>query len=211
MMRCAKDPARAGAEYLAEFRSDIASLIAPQILDQAVRNRPLFKPRMKERYIAFCDPSGGGADEFTLAIGHTEGQRKDGNRIVIDALHGKHGAPAETVREFVDILSAYGIRRVIGDRYAGRWPRDEFMRWGVRYEVGELDRSALYIELLAAMNSGRVELPPDETMRRQMLALERRTGSSGRDIIDHPPGGHDDRQMPWPDLSHMQTSRPAVM
>ena len=29
-------------------------------------------------------------------------------------------------------------------------------------------------------------------MRRQFLALERRTTRGGRDSIDHPPGGHDD-------------------
>ncbi|WP_141138285.1 hypothetical protein [Boseongicola aestuarii] len=54
------------------------------------------------------------------------------------------------------------------------------------------DRSALYIELLAALNSGRVELPPDQKAARQLQGLERRTGRSGRDIIDHPPGSHDD-------------------
>jgi len=78
------------------------------------------------------------------------------------------------------------------DRYAGRWPRDEFLKHGIRYEVSELDRNGLYLELLAAMNSGRVELPPDQKLARQMAALERRTGRSGRDLIDHPPGGHDD-------------------
>lgn len=42
------------------------------------------------------------------------------------------------------------------------------------------------------MNSGRVELPPCETTARQLISLERRTTRTGRDIIDHPPGGHDD-------------------
>ena len=42
------------------------------------------------------------------------------------------------------------------------------------------------------MNSGRIELPPDQKLGRQLGALERRTGRSGRDLIDHPPGGHDD-------------------
>jgi len=55
-----------------------------------------------------------------------------------------------------------------------------------------LDRSGLYLEFLAAINSGCVELPPDQKLARQLTALERRTGRSGRDQIDHPPGGHDD-------------------
>lgn len=189
-----EDAARASAEYMAQFRDDIAAFIAPQLIDDAMRTKPLVKPRFKgERYFAFCDPSGGGPDEFTLAIGHVEGTRKDGSRIVVDLVEGRSGSPAETVRHYAEWLEAYGISRVVGDRYAGRWPRDEFLRWGIRYEPSEFDRSALYIETLAALHSGRLELPPDEKMRRQFLALERRTGSSGRDVVDHPPGGHDDR------------------
>jgi len=44
-----------------------------------------------------------------------------------------------------------------------------------------------------ALNAGRVELPPCPIIERQLCALERRTSRGGRDIIDHPPGGHDDR------------------
>ena len=42
------------------------------------------------------------------------------------------------------------------------------------------------------MKSGRVNLQPDEKMVRQMIGLERRTGRSGRDTIDHSPGAYDD-------------------
>lgn len=184
-----EDAARAGAEYLAQFRDDIASFIQPQLIDDATRLRPLVRPRLhKERYFAFCDPSGGGPDEFTLAIGHVEL-----GRIVVDLVEGRGGSPAEIVRHYSDWLEAYGVTHVVGDRYAGRWPRDAFLRWGIRYETAAMDRSALYVETLAALASGRVELPPDEKMRRQFLMLERRTGASGRDVVDHPPGGHDDR------------------
>ena len=184
-----EDAARAGAEYLAQFRDDVASFLTPQMVEDATRPKPLIVPRMaKTRYQAFTDPAGGGADEFTLAIGHTE----IGGRIIVDMVQGRQGSPAETVRLYSEVMQAYGVTRVVGDRYAGRWPRDEFLRWGIRYETAEMDRSALYVETLAALSSGRVELPPDEKLRRQLLSLERRTGASGRDVIDHPPGGHDD-------------------
>jgi hypothetical protein len=189
----AEDPARASAEYLAQFRSDISSLIDPRLIEDAMRPKPIILPRQSGTvYGAFVDPAGGGQDEFTLCIGHAEGKRRDGSRVVVDAVHGRLGSPAEIVREYSEILSAYGIKRVTGDRYAGRWPRDEFQRHGIQYHVSDQDRSALYIELLAALNSGRVELPPDQKAARQLQGLERRTGRSGRDIIDHPPGAHDD-------------------
>ncbi|MBB4206427.1 hypothetical protein [Roseinatronobacter bogoriensis] len=182
------DSARACAEYLAMFRSDIASFVDPQVIEAATRPKPLELPaQIGTRYVAFVDPSGGGRDEFSMAIAHAE---KDG--AVIDLVTGRRGSPAETVAEFVPILKRYNITRVTGDKYAGRWPRDEFAKHGIQYQVAELDRSGLYIELLAAMNSGRVEIPPCQTTLRQLAGLERRTGRA-KDIIDHPPGSHDDR------------------
>jgi hypothetical protein len=97
------------------------------------------------------------------------------------------------VAEFAPVLKSYGIAFVTGDRYAGRWPRDEFEKHGITYEPSDLDRSGLYREMLAAMNSGRVELPPDDVTARQFAGLERRTARSGKDTIDHAPGGSDDR------------------
>ncbi|MEI4262331.1 hypothetical protein [Roseovarius sp. D0-M9] len=184
----AEDAPRASAEYLAQFRTDIASLLNPDLIEQAMRPKPVEIPAAsKTRYFAFCDPAGGGQDEFTLAIGHM-----DRDTVVVDLVRGLRGSPAKIVQEYATVLRNYDLRRVTGDRYAGRWPRDEFLRWGIRYEVSEMDRNALYLELLAAMNSGRIELPPDQKLGRQLGSLERRTGRSGRDLIDHPPGGHDD-------------------
>ncbi len=138
-------------------------------------------------YQAFVDPAGGGADGFSMAVVH-----RDGDHAVVDLVRERHGSPADAVREFVDALRPYGIRSVTGDKYAGRWPRDEFQKHGIAYITSEKDRSALYMELLASLNSGRVELPPNEKLARQLMSLERRTSRSGRDSIDHPPGGHDD-------------------
>ncbi len=183
------DAARASAEYLAQFRSDIASLIAPELIEDATRPKPLELPHAQgQRYFGFVDPAGGGPDEFTLSIGH-----RDGDVAVIDLVRGLRGSPAEIVAEFAEVLRRYGLHRVTGDRYAGRWPGDEFQKHGVIYEQSDLDRTGLYLELLAALNSGRVELPPCQKVARQLAALERRTGRSGRDMVDHPPGGNDDR------------------
>ena len=49
------------------------------------------------------------------------------------------------------------------------------------------------LDMLPALNSGRVELPPDDRLVNQLIGLERRTARGGRDSIDHAPGGHDDR------------------
>ncbi|MBR3370315.1 MAG: hypothetical protein IKG52_06770 [Rhodobacteraceae bacterium] len=183
------DPEAARAEYLAEFRSDIASFLDVDLIAQCTRPKPLELPAQRGlSYVAFVDPAGGGADEFTMSIAHREG-----DTAIIDLVTGRKGSPAGIVAEFAQVLTRYGIKAISGDRYAGRWPRDEFQKHGIKYEVSEQDRSALYLEFLAALNSGRVELPPCQITARQFAGLERRTSRSGRDTIDHAPGAHDDR------------------
>ncbi|SLN09975.1 hypothetical protein ROJ8625_00135 [Roseivivax jejudonensis] len=185
----AEDPEAARAEYLAEFRTDISSLIDPGLVADCSRPKPRdLPPTTGVQYVAFVDPAGGGGDEFTLAIGHRED-----DAVVVDLSTGLKGSPAAIVEEYARTLGRYGVRRVVGDRYAGRWPRDEFAKHGIQYDVSDLDRSGLYLEMLAALNSGQVELPPCEVLSRQLIGLERRTSRSGRDQIDHGPGGHDDR------------------
>jgi hypothetical protein len=183
------DPASAHAEYMAQFRGDISTFLDVELIERATRSKPLeLPPRQGVQYFAFADPNGGGADEYTLAIGHREDEL-----TVVDLVRGRHGSPAEITREFAGIMATYRIANCVGDRYAGAWPRDEFRKHGIAYEASSLDRSQLYLEMLARVNSGSVILPPCERTKRQFVNLERRTHRSGRDTIDHPPGAHDDR------------------
>jgi len=184
-----RDPAVAAAEYGAEFRTDVESFLTREVVDSCVRPEPLELPNYRgRRYLAFVDPAGGGRDEFTLAIGHV-----DQDRVVIDALRARNGQPAAIVAEYADLMHSYGITKAMADRYGGDWPRDEFARHRINVEPVGRSKSELYIDALAAFNSERVELPPDDRMQRQLLDLERRTSRGGRDTIDHPPQGHDDR------------------
>lgn len=183
------DAERASAEYLAQFRTDISTLLSAELIEDATRRKPMeLPPDNATPYLAFVDPAGGGADEFTMSIAHNEG-----GAAIIDLVQGRKGSPAGIVAEYAEVLRRYGITRVTGDKYAGRWPRDEFAKHGIAYDTSDLNRSGLYLETLAALNSGRAELPPDEKMARQFAGLERRTSRSGRDAINHGPGGHDDR------------------
>jgi hypothetical protein len=49
------------------------------------------------------------------------------------------------------------------------------------------------LDLLPAVNAGKVLLLDDAELLRELRGLERRRGTSGRDRIDHRPGQHDDR------------------
>ncbi|NWO04617.1 MAG: hypothetical protein HLX50_02595 [Alteromonadaceae bacterium] len=184
-----RDPAAAASEYLAQFRDDISDFIARDTVEAVTRPNPLVMPfDRKHKYFAFADPAGGGADEFCLAIGHLEDER-----IIVDCLLGRRGVPADIVAEYAGVLRQYCISDISADRYAGSWPSDEFARHHIRVETASKAKSDLYRDALATLNSGRCELPPDEKLINQLTSLERRTSRGGRDSIDHPPGGHDDR------------------
>jgi hypothetical protein len=200
----AEDYEAAKAEWLGEWRDDVANFVQAEVINQAVRSSPLELPYDRRyTYRSFTDAAGGGRDEFTMAIGH-----KDGERIVIDVLRARHGVPAQIVEEYARLMREYRITETTMDRYAGSWPADEFNRHSIRTKVSEQAKSGLYMDALNALNSGTVELPPDETMARQFLNLERRTARGGKDSIDHPIGGHDDRANACAGLiAHLKTAR----
>ena len=118
----ARDQEAARAEYLGEFRSDVAAFIQRDTVEAATRPSPLELPFDRgQTYSGFVDPAGGGQDEFTLAIGHRED-----DRLVVDLIRARRGQPAAIVAEYADLLKAYGIREARSDRYGGSWPSDEF-------------------------------------------------------------------------------------
>lgn len=184
------DPEAARAEYGAEFRSDLEALISIEVvkacIDEGVRERP---PLRMHRYYAFTDPSGGSADSMTLAIAH-----KEGETAVLDCTREIRPpfSPEAAVSEYATLLKSYRISQVVGDRYGGEWVREHFRKHGIHYLPSELAKSAIYLDALPLLNSRAVALLDDDRMIRQFTSLERRVSRTGRDIVDHPPGQHDD-------------------
>jgi hypothetical protein len=186
-----RDHAAASAEYLAQFRTDIESWVAREVVEAAmVPGRRELPPAAGLSYTAFTDPSGGSSDSFTLAIAH----RDRGGRGILDLVREVQPpfSPEQTAETFAALLKSYGITQVSGDHYAGEWPREQFRKHGVAYEPAEQTKSQIYGELLALLNSGRIELLDHGRLAAQLCSLERRTSRGGRDSIDHPPHAHDD-------------------
>ena len=187
------DPASAQAEYGAEFRSDVEGFVTREVIDACVvPDRYELPPIEGERYYSFTDPSGGSADSMTLAIAH---RNRWTGAAVLDAIREVKPpfSPDAVVIEFCDLLRRYNVRTIQGDRYAGEWPRERFRFHGVTYEVSPKTKSELFLTLLPMLNSGaEVELIANDRLHAQLISLERRTSRSGRDSIDHAPGGHDD-------------------
>ena len=187
----ADDPVVAAAEYGAQFRDDISGLIDHETLQGCLRpSAAPLPPQPGVHYKAFVDPSGGRADAFAVAIGHREGETR-----VIDAIFAREGrfVPASVVSEFAAILRQYKVSRVTGDNYAGEWPAQEFARHQISYERAGMAKSDLYIQGLPLLASALVSMPSDKKLMSEITRLERRTTRAGKDSVDHPRGGHDDR------------------
>ena len=129
------------------------------------------------RYSAFVDPSGGSRDSFTLAVAH-----KQDEVTVIDCLREVRPpfSPEGVVAEFATVLRAYRIGKVTGDRYAGEFPREQFRKHGVSYEVSAQPKSDIYVNFLPLLNSGKVELLDHPRLISQLTGLERRTSRAGK-------------------------------
>jgi hypothetical protein len=186
-----KDPASAAAEYGGLFRTDIESFISREAIDASVVPGRHELPWMSGvRYVGYCDPSGGSADSMTLAIAHTD---KD-KRVILDAVRERRPpfSPDAVVMEFATLLKSYKVSTVAGDRYAGEWPRERFRERGITYKVAEQTTSDNYRDMLPLLNSGNAELLDNPRLIAQLCGLERRTARSGKDLISHPPGSHDD-------------------
>jgi hypothetical protein len=185
-----EDPEMARCEWGAEFRSDLESFLSLESLEAVmVQGRLELPPVHSIHYRAFVDPSGGRRDAATLAIAHLVK-----GRVILDvarAWRAPHD-PAQVVGEMAGVLKAYGVHQVTGDRYAGEWPRQEFMKQRVTYQTADKDKSSLYLDFLPLVLSQRVELLDLKHLRNELVSLERRARSAGRDLVDHPPRGHDD-------------------
>jgi hypothetical protein len=125
---------------------------------------------------------------MTLGIAHMEG-----DKAILDCVRERKPpfSPDDVAKEFADVIKSYGIASARSDRYAGLWPRERFAVHGVDVQSATLTTSDMYLALLPILNSGRAELLDHSRLIQQLCALERRTGR-GKDVIDHPPGQHDD-------------------
>ena len=191
-----RDPQSAAAEWMATFRSDLESYIDKTVLESLITPGCFERPPIEGvEYRAYVDASGGGgADSMTLAIGHGQAG-PDGSIAVVDAIRERRPPfnPEDCVRDFCELLRSYNVRAVVGDKYAGSWPASRFLAAAeITYVPAERATSDQYREFLPLMMGHRVELVDHPRMLAQLCSLERHVGRRGRDLITHPPSGHDD-------------------
>jgi hypothetical protein len=175
---------------MAEFREDIAGWLARETLqgavDTGIERRP---PFAAWTYRAFVDPSGGRNDSFTLGIAHD-----DGGIAFLDCVLEipPPFSPMSAISRIAATLRQYGLSEVTGDHYAAAFNVEMFAAAGISYLASPRSRSEIYADALPLFNSGRVRLLDNQKLITQFAQLERKTSPMGKDVINHPKGGHDD-------------------
>jgi len=192
-----EDLQAAKSEYLGEFRDDVAIWLPREVIESVVvKGRKELLPKSDIKYFSFCDVSGGRSDDAGLAIGHRAEpvKHESGRKVVIDKIQRYKAphSPYQVIVSMVEELRRYSVRKITGDNYSAEFVKDAFESNGIRYEKSELNKSQLYLELLPMVCSKSVEFLDEEISISQLSSLERRTRSGGKDIVDHPQGGHDD-------------------
>jgi hypothetical protein len=188
----AEDPVAARSEWGAEFREDISAYLTDELIEAAMPGRLKRGPRLSA--VAFCDMSGGVSDSAALGIAHSE--TVDGETIVLldhlEVVPAPH-KPAAVAGQFAETLKRFGLSRVVGDRYSAGWCAGAYEAHGITYEAAELDKSAIYNEVLPLYSERRVELIEDARLVAELRLLERKARAGGRpDNVDHAPRAHDD-------------------
>jgi hypothetical protein len=186
----ADDPEAASSEWDAAFRGDLQTYVDRATVEACVESGVTERPfQMRFKYFAHVDPSGGSVDSMTLGIAH-----RDGERVVLDVAEEWRApfAPPDVVEAIVEILKRYRITSVSGDAYAASWVESAFRLHGIAYRHFDKNRSELFLAFLPLLTGQTAVLLDLPRLVGQVAQLERRTGRSGRDTIDHMRAAHDD-------------------
>jgi len=189
----AADPAAARAEWLGQFRDDIAGFLDIELIEGAVDRAVIVRPpRPGLAYVGYVDAASGvGKDSFAAAVAHREGEE-----VIVDLAHEIRPPfnPQTATAEVAELFKSYNIGKVNGDKYSAGYNIEAFAKCGITYEYSERDTSQNYIETIQLFTSGRVRLVDNKRLVAQFAGLERRTSVAGRDRVDHGPNAnsHDD-------------------
>ena len=91
--------------------------------------------------------------------------------------------PGTVVADFARILKTYGLQKCSGDRFGAAWVTEAFQREGITLEASELNSSQLYVEMVGPLSDGKVEIPDDDRLVRQLKALQCKVVPGGADKV----------------------------
>ena len=183
------DPEAYASEVLGLFRQGTSAFLDEETIASCTGPYRERLPQSGTRYVGHYDASGGAHDAASACVGH-----RDGKVTIVDAVRrwpAPHD-PRAVIAEAAQFFHQYRVRSIEADRYAGQHPASEFRAHGISLDHCEMDRSALYLNLLPRARSVAVQWPNDLALLRELRGLVRKRGFAGKDRVDHRPGAFDD-------------------
>jgi len=119
-------------------------------------------------YSAFCDPSGGRHDAFSICVGSLRDEH-----FTADVIRARRPPfdPHDVVEEFSQLLRDYGLSSVRGDAYSGEWIVTAFEEHGITYTPAEKSKSDWYLEALPLFTRGLISIPNIPPLVRELRLL----------------------------------------
>jgi hypothetical protein len=188
----ARDPSDAAAEYLSQWRDDVAGLVSYDTLNACTGKVAERAPIAGIKYTAGVDFAGGsGQDSLALSICHFDEKE---SKVVVDLVceWKPPFSPSAAMKELAGVVHCYGVNTVIGDRWGGGFPREALQHCGLYFRPSDYTTSDCYLHLLPLLNSRECEIPQHPTVLAQLGSLKRQTSSLGKDRVTHPSNQHDD-------------------
>ena len=187
-----KDRARATAEYLAEFRTDVEGFVALEVVEGCVGDHREMLPAAGVTYRAFVDPSGGSEDAMTLAIAHKTTRPDKRVSSTLSARRGRRSRHRPWSTTSPRCSRAIASARLLAITTAASSLRNRSAGTASATKSASSPKSDLFRDMLPLLNAGHITLPRHDRLIAQIVGLERRVSRAGRDSIDHAPGAHDD-------------------
>jgi hypothetical protein len=192
----AENEARAKAEFLNEWRDDVAAFIPAEAIEACTdfgtpERAP--SPNSAITYTAFVDSATGqGPASFAFAIAHRT--INDKNRTITLDLAREY-RPAfvigHVIAELADLCRRYRITEVVGDAFASGFHAEAWAIHHIKFIISELTANEIYLNAAPLIIApGRVRLCDNAVLRSQFSGLEHKVHTGGRESVK--PTGQDD-------------------
>ena len=192
------DPTAYQTDVLAEFVSPEESLFPAALLDRCTREIPGDVPFvLGQDYVAAIDPATRG-NAWTLVIA-----TKDADQKHIACVRQWQGSkteplrPASVLAEIKGVCAAYGLSWAYSDQYAADALVDIASSMSLDLVIEDWtakNKVQLFSNLATEMAAGRITIPPDTLLRKDLTTVKRRVTQNGVTVVlpKTPDGRHAD-------------------
>lgn len=168
-----RDPENAEREYEAEFMTRGAGLFFDGVaIDQAVEEYPLPQPKTRRRVSVAVDAAFVKDASALAVVGLDDEDRL--RVLALDEIKPAKGSPlqpSQVVARWAEIAKRYGVRKVCADGHYREALREHLGTHRIGLEPspeGQKGKRLMYERTKEAMNEGRLVLPNDRELLRQL-------------------------------------------